>query len=132
MIHIDEVLQLRLEELEQGQPLDKVLKRIPAEMEGLASLVSLAQAMRQMPHPKPAHIPVRELISRGNGRVAQPKQVWQWPRLGFAFLRATVFGVDNRTITPEMVTPFQTSGGAQVLAPNWAAINPILEEMFGE
>lgn len=84
MNHIDEVLQQRLEELEQGQPLEKVLTRIPAEMEGLASLVSLAQVMRQMPHPKPAHIPVRELISRGNGRVAQPKQAWQWPRWAFA------------------------------------------------
>ena len=58
--------------------------------------------------------------------------VWQWPRLGFAFVRAILFGVDNRTITPEMVTPFQTSGGASVLEPNWVAINPILAEMFGE
>jgi LCP family protein required for cell wall assembly len=58
--------------------------------------------------------------------------VWQWPRLGFAFLRAVLFGVDSRTITREMVTPFQTSGGAQVLAPNWEAINPLLVDMFGE
>jgi LCP family protein required for cell wall assembly len=58
--------------------------------------------------------------------------VWQWPRLGFAFLRAILFGLDARTITPEMVTPFQTSGGAQVLAPKWEAIKPLLLEMFGE
>jgi anionic cell wall polymer biosynthesis LytR-Cps2A-Psr (LCP) family protein len=58
--------------------------------------------------------------------------VWQWPRLGFAFLRAILFGVDSRTITRDMVIPFQTSGGAQVLAPNWEAINPLLKEMFGE
>jgi len=58
--------------------------------------------------------------------------VWQWPRLGFAFLRAILFGVDSRTITRDMVTPFQTSGGAQVLAPNWETINPLLLEMFGE
>jgi LCP family protein required for cell wall assembly len=58
--------------------------------------------------------------------------VWQWPRLGFAFVRVVLFGVDTRTITREMVTPFQTSGGAQVLAPDWEAINPLLEEMFGE
>ena len=56
---------------------------------------------------------------------------WQWPRLLFAMLRAFVFGVDNRTITYEMVTPFQTSQGAQVLAPNWDAIHPMLDEMFG-
>jgi LCP family protein required for cell wall assembly len=58
--------------------------------------------------------------------------VWQWPRLGFAFLRAILLGVDSRTIAREMVIPFQTSGGAQVLAPNWEAINPLLKEMFGE
>jgi LCP family protein required for cell wall assembly len=58
--------------------------------------------------------------------------IWQWPRLLFAILRAFVFGIDSQTITPEMVTPFQTSQGAQVLAPNWDAINPLLLKMFGE
>lgn len=57
--------------------------------------------------------------------------VWQWPRLFFALLRALVFGVDSRTIAREMVNPFQTSGGAQVLAPNWESIRPVLREMFG-
>ena len=57
--------------------------------------------------------------------------LWQWPRLLFAMVRAFVFEVDNRTITHEMVTPFQTSQGAQVLAPNWDAIHPMLDEMFG-
>lgn len=58
--------------------------------------------------------------------------IWQWPRLGFALVRALLFGVDARTITSEMVTPFQTSGGAQVLAPDWESINPLLMEMFGQ
>jgi anionic cell wall polymer biosynthesis LytR-Cps2A-Psr (LCP) family protein len=57
--------------------------------------------------------------------------VWQWPRLLFAFLRAFVFGMDSQTISREMVVPFQTSQGAQVLAPNWDAINPLLRRMFG-
>jgi LCP family protein required for cell wall assembly len=56
---------------------------------------------------------------------------WQWPRLLFALLRAFVFGIDSQTITREMVIPFQTSQGAQVLAPNWDAINPLLRRMFG-
>jgi LCP family protein required for cell wall assembly len=56
---------------------------------------------------------------------------WQWPRMGFALLRAPVFGIDSRAISREMVTPFQTSQGAQVLAPNWEAIRPVLKEMFG-
>jgi anionic cell wall polymer biosynthesis LytR-Cps2A-Psr (LCP) family protein len=57
--------------------------------------------------------------------------IWQWPRLLFALLRAFVFGIDSQTITRDMVAPFQTSQGAQVLAPNWEAINPLLKRMFG-
>jgi polyisoprenyl-teichoic acid--peptidoglycan teichoic acid transferase len=57
--------------------------------------------------------------------------LWQWPRLLFALARAFVFGIDSQTITRDMVVPFQTSQGAQVLAPNWEAINPLLRRMFG-
>ena len=57
--------------------------------------------------------------------------IWQWPRLLFALLRAFIFGIDSQTITREMVNPFQTSQGAQVLAPNWDAIRPLVKEMFG-
>jgi LCP family protein required for cell wall assembly len=57
--------------------------------------------------------------------------LWQWPRLIFVFMRAALFGIDSRTITTEMVTPFTTSGGAQVLGPNWDAINLLMAEMFG-
>ncbi len=57
--------------------------------------------------------------------------IWQIPRLGFALVRAPLFGIDSRVISREMVVPFQTSAGAQVLAPNWDAINPVLLEMFG-
>jgi polyisoprenyl-teichoic acid--peptidoglycan teichoic acid transferase len=56
--------------------------------------------------------------------------LWQWPRLLFAMLRTVFFGIDSRTITRDMVIPFQTSGGAQVLAPNWEAITPLLKDMF--
>ncbi len=57
--------------------------------------------------------------------------LWQLPRLLFALLRAFLFGIESETITRDMVTPFQTSQGAQVLAPNWEAINPLLSRMFG-
>jgi LCP family protein required for cell wall assembly len=57
--------------------------------------------------------------------------LWQWPRLLFALLRAFIFGVDSQTITRDMVNPFQTSQGAQVLAPNWDTIQPLVREMFG-
>jgi LCP family protein required for cell wall assembly len=58
--------------------------------------------------------------------------VWQWPRLAFAILRVGTSGIDTRIISRDMVTPFITSGGADVLAPNWGAINPVLKEMFGQ
>jgi LCP family protein required for cell wall assembly len=58
--------------------------------------------------------------------------VWQWPRLGLALLRAGADGIDFRSISREMVNPFTTNEGAQVLAPNWSQINPVLLEMFGE
>jgi LCP family protein required for cell wall assembly len=57
--------------------------------------------------------------------------VYLWPRLGLAVLRAAPGGLDNRTLDRSMVTGFTTDGGAQVLAPNWDAINPLLMEMFG-
>ncbi|MHB0967718.1 MAG: LCP family protein [Bellilinea sp.] len=55
-----------------------------------------------------------------------------WPRLGLAVLRAGPDGIDNRTITREMVNPWTTDLGANVLLPNWDAINPVLMEMFAE
>lgn len=57
--------------------------------------------------------------------------LWQWPRLLFVLARAPLFGIDSRTITPEMVVPFTTPGGAQVLGPNWGEINQLMDEMFG-
>lgn len=57
---------------------------------------------------------------------------WQWPRLGFALARAPLFGIDNRIISRALVVPFETGSGAQVLLPNWEAINPVLLEMFRE
>ncbi len=56
---------------------------------------------------------------------------WEWPRLGLALLRGGLDGIDHRTITREMVTPYLTEGGAQVLLPNWDAIRPLVAEMFG-
>jgi LCP family protein required for cell wall assembly len=56
--------------------------------------------------------------------------VWLWPRLGLAIVRAGGSGIDSRTIDREMVVPFTTSGGAQVLQPNWEMINPLVDEMF--
>lgn len=56
--------------------------------------------------------------------------VWHWPRLGLAVLRAGSGGIDSRTIGRNMVTPFTTNAGANVLLPNWEQINPVIREMF--
>jgi LCP family protein required for cell wall assembly len=58
--------------------------------------------------------------------------LWLWPRLGLAFLRAGSRGIDSRVISREMVTPFTTSEGAQVLMPDWDKITPVLLAMFGQ
>ena len=58
--------------------------------------------------------------------------IWLWPRLALALLRAGPGGIDARVISRDMVTPFTTSGGAQVLGPRWDQINPMLLEMFGQ
>lgn len=57
---------------------------------------------------------------------------WQYPRLGLALVRAGSGGFDNTTLTRDEVTPFVTDGGAQVLAPNWEKIDPIINKMFGK
>jgi len=58
--------------------------------------------------------------------------IWQIPRLLFALVRVPFFGgINSETISREMVTPFVTSEGAQVLLPNWDDIQPQMREMFG-
>ncbi|MBN1265226.1 MAG: LCP family protein [Anaerolineales bacterium] len=58
--------------------------------------------------------------------------IWQMPRLGLALFRAVLSNTLNtQTITRDMVTPFTTNQGANVLLPDWAAINPLIAEMFG-
>lgn len=57
---------------------------------------------------------------------------WKLPTLAITLLRMGVDGIDGRTITREMTTPFTTPGGAAVLLPRWELINPVLLEMFGQ
>lgn len=56
--------------------------------------------------------------------------LWQFPRLGLALVRAGPDGIDNRTITREMVTPYTTDQGANVLIPDWSKISPLITDMF--
>ncbi|MGB2896728.1 MAG: LCP family protein [Anaerolineales bacterium] len=57
---------------------------------------------------------------------------WVWPRLLVTVLRSGPEGIDARIISREMVQGFTTLEGAQVLAPDWNRINPVLFEMFGQ
>jgi len=56
----------------------------------------------------------------------------KWAYLGITMLLVGQDGIDARVITRESTNPFITPEGAQVLSPNWAAINPILLEIFGQ
>lgn len=90
----------------------------------------LKSAVKQML--KPASWPrIPAILTALNQAVDTNIPVWQWPRIGMAFLRVGPNGIDTRSITREMVNPFTTSGGANVLGPNWEMINPAVDEMFG-
>ena len=58
--------------------------------------------------------------------------IWQLPRLGLAVLRAGPSGIDNRVIQREMVTPYTTDQGANILLPDWGKINPLIAELFDQ
>jgi polyisoprenyl-teichoic acid--peptidoglycan teichoic acid transferase len=53
-----------------------------------------------------------------------------WLRIGLTFLRAGSDGMDARVLPREMVTPFVTSGGADVLLPNWPSIRSLVAQLF--
>ncbi len=82
---------------------------------------------------KPANWPqLPKFLAALNHSIDTNIPFWIWPRLGFALLRVGPDGIDSRAITRDMVVPFTTSGGAQVLGPRWEKINPVLLEMFGQ
>lgn len=58
--------------------------------------------------------------------------VWHWPRLIFTVFRVGPGGIDSYVISRDMVNPFTTAGGAQVLAPDWGKINPLVSGIFGK
>jgi polyisoprenyl-teichoic acid--peptidoglycan teichoic acid transferase len=58
--------------------------------------------------------------------------VWLWPRIGMTFTLVGPEGIDFQKISREMVTPFTTDMGANVLLPDWAQILPLVNEIFGQ
>jgi hypothetical protein len=53
MSEIDNLLQQKLDSLENGAPLERILAGLPEGAEDLALLIQLAVAVRQLPHPRP-------------------------------------------------------------------------------
>jgi len=57
---------------------------------------------------------------------------WMWPRLGIILLSRGPNGIDYHMIDRNLVTPFTTDQGAQVLRPNWELIYPLAHKIFGK
>lgn len=56
--------------------------------------------------------------------------LWVWPRLVYGITFSAIKGFDSHAIDRDLVTPWVTSEGAQVLLPNWDLINPLVKEIF--
>ncbi|KAF0109731.1 MAG: LytR family transcriptional protein [Chloroflexi bacterium] len=56
--------------------------------------------------------------------------VWLWPRVGYGVLFSALKGFDAQTLDREMITPWATDQGAQVLLPNWDKMNPLVDGLF--
>lgn len=56
--------------------------------------------------------------------------IWLMPRLGLAIVRANLTGIETLVIDRSMVIPSVTVEGAQILIPNWPAINTYISENF--
>lgn len=72
------------------------------------------------------------VISAGLRSVDTNLPFWLWPRLGVAVLRAGPGGIDSQIIRREMTAPVTTTEGAQVLAPNWELIRPLVNQVFDQ
>lgn len=56
--------------------------------------------------------------------------ILEWLRLTSTLVRVGPEGLDSRQITREMTNGFVTQEGAQVLAPDWALIQPLVTDLF--
>jgi anionic cell wall polymer biosynthesis LytR-Cps2A-Psr (LCP) family protein len=56
--------------------------------------------------------------------------VWKLPMIALALLRNGADGIEFQVIDRGMVQGFTTAQGAQVLAPIWPAINPLIGKIF--
>ncbi len=73
------------------------------------------------------------IISAGVQAIDTNIPAWQIPRVAVTALRAFLFDKINFvTVQREMVVPWLTPAGAQVLLPDWPKIRPMVHEEFGQ
>src|SRR5512133_355858 len=75
MLNEDEILDQKLNELENGAALADVLRDLPEDAQELKALISLAAALRSVPHPEPGESQVtaqRQQVLAAAVRNTQP------------------------------------------------------------
>lgn len=70
------------------------------------------------------------VVGVAQGMIDTDIPFWQWPRYGFALLRAYPENVVSETLPRTMASSYITSQGASVLLPDWNQIWPLVQEMF--
>lgn len=89
----------------------------------------VASAIKEVLNPlKWPRIPAVLVVAAANIDTDLP--IWLWPRTAYALIFSAVKGFDAHTLDRTMITPWVTDEGAQVLAPNWELINPLVDGMF--
>ena len=111
MLDLDDILQNKIDEIENGASIEDVLRDLPGEAGEIKDLIRLASAVRTVPHPEPLAEKViaqrRELMAAaardtipvarraaGQRAVAPPRRsLWGWLTPGVALSAAGAFAV---------------------------------------
>lgn len=89
----------------------------------------VASAIKEVLNPlKWPRIPAVLAVAAANIDTDLP--IWLWPRTAYALTFSALKGFDAHTLDRTMITPWVTDEGAQVLAPNWELMNPLIDGMF--
>ncbi|PKN99419.1 MAG: hypothetical protein CVU42_07930 [Chloroflexi bacterium HGW-Chloroflexi-4] len=89
----------------------------------------ITSAIKEVLNPlKWPRIPAVLAVAAANIETDLP--IWLWPRTAYALIFSAVKGFDSHTLDRTMVTPWVTDEGAQVLAPNWEVMNPLIDSLF--
>ncbi|MBA4386032.1 MAG: hypothetical protein C0410_14940 [Anaerolinea sp.] len=91
--------------------------------------IFVASAIKEVLNPlKWPRIPAVLAVAAANIDTDLP--IWLWPRTAYALIFSSLKGFDAHTLDRTMVIPWVTDEGAQVLAPNWELMNPLIDGLF--